>query len=392
MTTQPLAPTFARRRLTLGISGVGLSVVLAAWWLVLLCTRVIALPASWDRYFTPLTTPALAAGLVLAVFAVHAALLGALEYAGGVRVVRAHMSVTTWLTAWLRGVAVQGALIAAAAGTMAAGAMIAGWVGAVGAVVGVGVGLLLFQGPVARLVASLPLTRGDGDVAALARAHGIRADALRIVDSSTPAFVGGWIGLFAPELWLPRAWLAGEHRALLAVQLARRAAVIASGARRRTLWRAVAWPALGIALFAPLLPWSWQSPSLWLALPAVGTLWTFVGVLVLPTCSRAPVFDADASAAAVLGVEVVIEAIRALDRQQDDEPERSRLVEAIFHPVPSRGERERTLRSRRTLALGGGHQQARLTLYASLAGLGLLGRMVHCNIGQPSLWVVYPGD
>ena len=392
MTTPPPAPTFARRRLTLGISAVGLSVVLAAWWLLLLCTRVVALPASWDRIFTPITTPGLAAGLVLVVFAAHAALLSAFEYAGGVRVARDRPTVTAWLTAWLRGVAVQGALMAAAAGTMAAGAMIAGWAGAVAAVVAVGTGLLLFQGSVARVVASLPLAPGDEELAALARAHGIRVDALRVVDAPAPAFVGGWIGLFAPELWVPRAWLAGEHRTLLNVQLARRAAVIASGARRRALWRAVAWPALGVALFAPLLPWSWQSPSLWLALPAVSTLWTFVGVLLLPAFSRPPVFDADASAAAVLGVEAVIEAIRALDRRQDDEPERSPLVELIFHPVPARGARERALRSRRTLVLGGGHQQARLTLYASMAGLGFLGRMVHCNIGQPSLWIVYPGD
>jgi hypothetical protein len=94
----------------------------------------------------------------------------------------------------------------------------------------------------------------------------------------------------------------------------------------------------------------------------------------------------------MIGTDVVIDAIGALDRWQDDEPERSPLVEFIFHPVPARGARERALRTRRTVALGGGHQQARLTLYASVAGLGFLGRMVHCNIGQPSLWVIYPGD
>jgi hypothetical protein len=392
MTTLSLASTFARRRLTLGISAVGLSVVLAAWWTVLLATRVVALPATWDRFFTPRATPALAAALVLAVFTGHAVLLAGIEYAGGLRVVRVRPTVSAWWRAWLRGVAVQGALIAVAAGTMAAGAMIAGWIGVVTAVVAVGTGLLAFQGAGARLVAALPLARGHDALVTLARALGIPADALRVVDTTTPAFVGGWVGLSSPELWVPRGWLADEQRGVLAVQLARRAAVLASGARRRALWRAVAWPALGIALLAPLLPWSWQHPSLWLALPAVSTLWTFVGVLVLPSFSRPPVFEADARAAAVCGVEAVIAAIRALDRRQDDEPERSLLVELIFHPVPARGARERALLARRTPALGGGHQQARLTLYTSLAGLGLLGRMVHCNVGQPSLWVAYPGD
>jgi hypothetical protein len=392
MTHVSSSRTFASRRLTLGISGVGLSVVLSLWWIMLLCAGVIAPPASWTRFTTPLTLPLLAAALVLAVFVGHAVLLSALEYAGGVRVVREVPTVASWLTAWFRGVAVQGLLIASAAGTMASGAMLAGWIGAVAAVIGFGTVLLLLQGRVARLVASLPLTRASDELATLARTHGIRPDAIRIVDSAAPAFVGGWVGLFAPELWIPRAWLASEHQTLLAVQLARRAAVITTIARRRALWRAVAWPACGVALFAPILLWTWHDPQLWLALPAVSTLWTFVGVLVLPTISRPPVFDADARAADVYGIEPVIETICTLDRWQDDEPERSPIVEFIFHPVPSRGARERALRTDRMRPLGGGHQQARLTLYVSIAGLGLIGRMVHCNVGQPSLWVVYPGD
>jgi hypothetical protein len=35
---------------------------------------------------------------------------------------------------------------------------------------------------------------------------------------------------------------------------------------------------------------------------------------------------------------------------------------------------------------------ARTTVAISPAGLGLLGRAVHCNCGRPSLWVFLPID
>jgi hypothetical protein len=80
-----------------------------------------------------------------------------------------------------------------------------------------------------------------------------------------------------------------------------------------------------------------------------------------------------------------------LDRWQDDEAERSPRVERIFHPVPSRGNRLRAL-TLRDDRLRGAHQLTRLALFTSVATLSLLGRVVHCNIGRPALWVVYPGD
>ncbi len=35
---------------------------------------------------------------------------------------------------------------------------------------------------------------------------------------------------------------------------------------------------------------------------------------------------------------------------------------------------------------------ARVALYLCVAGLGLLGRVVHCNVGRPEAWVFVPGD
>jgi hypothetical protein len=104
------------------------------------------------------------------------------------------------------------------------------------------------------------------------------------------------------------------------------------------------------------------------------------------------VYHADRAAAVRLGAAVTGAAIARLDRWQDDEAERSAGVETIFHPVPSRGNRERALAQGGAVRFGGAHQLTRLTLYSSLASLSLLGRVVHCNIGRPELWAVYPGD
>ncbi|MBX9723333.1 MAG: hypothetical protein K2X81_18155 [Candidatus Obscuribacterales bacterium] len=35
---------------------------------------------------------------------------------------------------------------------------------------------------------------------------------------------------------------------------------------------------------------------------------------------------------------------------------------------------------------------ARYAIWLSLAGLGLLGRAVHCNAGKPDLWCMLPAD
>ncbi len=384
--------TFARRRLRLGITGVGATVVLSAAWLLLLVFNLAPLPAALLAPASPLVTVVRSAALVVAVFGMHALLLLPVEALGGLAVSRGRLGVGAWAAAWLRGVAMQGAVVAGVAASLSFASLSLGWVGAVVVAFGMGVALLALQGILARVGARLTVRPLDESLHALARSAGIAPERVRVVHGASEAFVGGWVGLVGPTVWVPAAWTEEQHHALLAVQLVRRVAQRDTLARQRGVLRAALWPALGVALLAPLLPWGWDDARLWLALPAASTLWSFVAVLLLPAATRPAVYAADAFAAQQLGVEPVIAAVRTLDSWQDDEPERSRLVEFIFHPVPSRGNRERALRRQRAVVFGGGHQQTRLTLYASMAGLGLLGRMVHCAVGRPDLWVLYPGD
>jgi hypothetical protein len=402
------APTFARRRLRLGVTGVGTSVVGALLLLAVLIARpawVLELPlvaslvtiAERTAVPAPFSLVPLAVPLVLGLFVLHALLLLTVEYRGGAIVVRSRPTMTAWLIGWLRGVIVQGVLLSllvTLAAVATAWSAERGWpvLGLTGGVLFGSGTLLALQGVVARLIAPIRLRTPDAPLVALAEAQHVPGDVVRIADVDDEAFVGGWIGVRRPELWLPAHWTDAAHRDLLTVQLARRQVQRASGARRRGLVRAATWPALGVLLGLSLLPFAPTSPAFWLALPAVSTLWMFVGVLVLPSFSRPVVYSADAVAAARLGRAAVQQALPTLDAWQDDEPERTPGVEFIFHPVPSRGNRERALARTARRTLGGAHQLTRLSLYASLAGGSLLGRVVHCNIGRPTLWAVYPGD
>ncbi len=384
--------TFARRRLLLGITGVGTSVMLSLLWLLLLLTGTVTVSNDWRIVGGALGLPATAALLVLLVFVVHTLLLAPVEFVGGVRAVREPRTPGAWLRGWIRGVLVQGALFTGLTFALALAASQLGWFGAVAMTCAGGVLLLAAQGVLAQLVAPLGVQPADDAVQEIALTSGVRGSAIRVVAVDDEAFVGGWVGLGKPQLWIPARWTSAEHRDLLAVQLVRRHAQFESGARRRALWRAVLWPALSLAVLVPLLPWSFTDNTLWLALPAVSTLWTFVAVLLLPSVSRPVVYNADRAAASRLGQSAVVRAIRQLDAWQDDEPERAPGVEFVFHPVPSRRNRERALQASRRGTLGGAHQQTRLTLFTSLASGSLLGRMVHCNIGRPALWMLYPGD
>lgn len=402
------APSFARRRLRLGITGVGGSVCLALAWLGTLLldpsaltargfVAVVSSFASGLGWPAPFALVPLAVPLVLAVFAIHALLLLAVEFRGGAVVVRARPTLGTWVAAWLRGVLGQAVLLALLTTLTAiatAWAAARGWpvLGLAGGVLLGSVLLLALQGVIARWLAPIAVEPADAALAALARAQGIAGDAVRIVRAPDEAFVGGWVGLRRPVLWVPAPWTDEAYRELLTVQFARRQVQFASGARRRGLVRAAGWPALGVLLAAPLLPFAPTDAAFWLALPAVSTLWMFLGVLLLPSLSRPVVYSADAVAAARLGREPVQRALRQLDTWQDDEPERSPGVEFTFHPVPSRANRERALARAARRTLGGAHQLTRLSLFTSLAAGSLLGRVVHCNIGRPALWAVYPGD
>jgi hypothetical protein len=120
------------------------------------------------------------------------------------------------------------------------------------------------------------------------------------------------------------------------------------------------------------------------------TLWSFLGLLTLPTPSRAGVIEVDAALrASGVDASTLNDAVVCLDAFQDREPIRPAGVEMIFHPVPAVHNRiEGPLAKGRRGYL----DAARTSVFISACGLGLLGRAVHCNCGRPELWIFLPSD
>lgn len=213
---------------------------------------------------------------------------------------------------------------------------------------------------------------------------------VEVLSHSDPGFTGGVVGLPGREtIIIPRSWFNHLSTDQLAIAVTRRLIAIESNSRSKGLLLALLWILTGFTLSA-LLPGAGVKSVAQLITTCAGfTLWTFLGLLVLPSVSRFASYSID-SKLVERGVsrQLLESTLTALDRLQDDEPQRSKLVETIFHPVPS-------VANRRELSYADGSgawHAARMVLFLSWSCLGLLSRAVHCNAGRPELWIMLPTD
>jgi hypothetical protein len=379
--------TYARSRLWLGITGVGTAVVLAAATVATAWPSRL-LPAS-DAIALPVHLAHLAA-----VFAALVLLFFPLDLLGGAIVVRPRRAVGAWLARWLRGALVFLLLSMLTAAALMAAARAGGNGAAWLTSIAIGVAVVATNARLARLAAPVRVLGGPlpEPVRKAALRAGVDAARVRLVEADDEAFTGGWTGLTAGELWVPARWATLLEPDELAAQLARRASV--RSGRWRGILLALAWNAFGWAA-ALDAPGGGAATAAGLVTSAAWfTIWQFAGVLLLPSLSRSAVYTADAIAATRVGADPTYRAISKLDELQESEPIRGEVVEAIFHPVPQ--VRERVLRLKDLSAadpvVPGFYHATRLMLGTGLAQLGWLGRVVHCNVGRPELWVFYPSD
>ena len=382
--------TYARQRLWLGISGVGCTVLLAGAGVAFdLPHRFI--PSLADQTFAS----ALAA--IALTWMAHAALLAPFDAIGGLIVVRERPGALRWIAAWLRAVLVQWLWFALAAALLLRTGQQFGATNALLVFLLLQLVLISRQGLMAWLTGGIRMRTASPALLAAADAAGIGSGSVREVQVDDPSFVGAWTGADAKRLWVSERWVRELPLEALTIALARRAGVRALGLRRRGVLVAVAWNTIGFATATQMPRAELMTAAGFVTVMAWFTLWTFLGLLVLPTLSRPAVFAADRWARSSYDAVSVASTITQLDRWQDDESDRAIGIEAIFHPVPARGARLRTLasddRPTDTAAVASGAWHAtRVMLYLSWAGLGGLARAVHCNIGRPSLWVMLPGD
>lgn len=376
--------TYARARLWLGISNVGFFVVLAA---VLLgigggpeIISMLGLAAA-----SPLTAFA-------ALLACYITLSIPGDVVGGLilprRFGRSTSTFGRFFMAWLRGVITQFAVMLAAGMVLITAGSFFGAVGFVGAAGLMMLTFLQFQLPLARLVARLldyPALPTD-----LAPAMGDQS--FVAVESNDPGFVGGFAGLPGTEtLVIPANWIRVLTPQELDIQLQRRLALRTTGTRTRGLAVGLGWNLIGLIVCTYATGAAVNTVAGIVSISLCFTLWSFVGLLLLPTISRRGVYEADRHVLQNGIRRDDLEAvIRKLDRLQEDEPVRPNGVESIFHPVPSV---ENRLRVTMQPNLGrGAYHAVRMALPLSWCCLGLLSRAVHCNCGRPSVWVMLPGD
>ncbi|MCX5691513.1 MAG: DUF2867 domain-containing protein [Planctomycetota bacterium] len=384
VSSKPLASGYGRARLWLGISAVGTMVVLATLALT------IGLPAQASALFAQsLGSQVL---LLVAFLATYAAIQFPFDLLGGYilprRFGRHHLPPLKFAGGLLRGVAAHTSLLA----VIGTGLLLAGRAQGVPGVIGVcallSLALLAIRVPLARILS--PLQRSSIDtIAGQSEPSQLPNDLLA---SNDEGFTGGIVGVLRPRRALmPERWLQELGQAGVTVVMRRRELAVKTGSWARGRLLALGFTLLGVVLAAFVVgPARIGTGEGIITFSLVFTLWSFFGLLTLPTPSRAGVAEVDAGLrASGIDPALIDETIRKLDTLQDAEPERSVGVEAIFHPVPSVRSRIEGPMNRNPL---GFLDAARTSVLLSAAGLGLLGRAVHCNCGRPALWIFLPSD
>ena len=335
----------------------------------------------WRRELAELTGVTLAYALLSGPFDLFGGWILSAEYGRSTR------SFAAFLPGWLRGAAVHGAILTGTAFLLLRAARAGGFFGLLGAFAGVNLLLLLAQPLLASVVGGLRRVRSE-------RIGGVPVD---FVAGDDLYFTGGIGGLPGRErILIPVRWEANLTLEQLDAVISRRTGLLRGGSRSRGVALALAWNAAGFALAGSFS----SDPASVAGLVAIFlrfTLWSFLGLLLLPAPSQRGVFEGDAFAVnktkGKSDVRLLGNLIARLDQDQDDERARSRVVETYFHPIPSVERRIAALESGAEIGGGAGAwHAARTALYLSWAGVGFLSRAVHCNAGRPDAWVFLPSD
>jgi len=376
-------PGYGRARLWLGMTAVGTLVTLAAVALVLDLTGGTSLATD--------ASPSAQVVALLGFVLIYAAVQFPFDIIGGFvlprRYGRSHPPLSRYLLGLARGVTTHSVVLFGAAIALMFAGRYGGVLGTVAA--GATFTLILLRGRVAlaSVVAKLELTPS----APRAASAGHRNPVV-MADSSDEGFTGAVVGVFRPRFHLiPSKWRQVLGNDELEVAVNRRSAAVNTGSWRRGRLLALLFTVTGLTAAALAVgPARLGTVAGTVELSLWFTIWSFLGLLTLPTLSRRGVSEVDERLRSEgCPWEAMEKTARALDDLQDGERDRPAIVEALFHPVPSLNRRLRGPIARGRL---GYWDAARSAVFLSLAGLGLLGRAVHCNCGRPSLWVFLPAD
>lgn len=384
--TKP-AMTYARARLWLGICGVGS--------LVTICTiaLVMGLPSRLLSRSTSFGTTDLIQLSFLALLFI--AWLAPFDFLGGYRLPKSFLkseeSFGRWLFSYFRAAVGQSLLFIAFAWLIL---VFGRWVGLRGAIsmVVLAIGfcfILRNQSMRLRRVESHAGSNKLLDCLTLIQSWQIFVPNIIVVRHRDVGFTGGIIGFGnGATIVIPQAWIETMSRAELATVIARRAIAFNSGSYYRGLAFAGVWNLLGFIVCTQLPNAGVDSVAAFANTICGFTLWSFLGLLTLPTLSRNASLQIDHSLSEHgTPKELILNAADSFNQMQDGEHSRPRWIETIFHPVPSVSRRD-VLPQQGPAAWN----VARTSLFFSWACFGVLSRAVHCNVGRPELWTMLPID
>ncbi len=205
-------------------------------------------------------------------------------------------------------------------------------------------------------------------------------------------FAGGITGLPGFEsILIPEDWRTRLKPSYLKMLVQRRQAAYRSGGRVRGIVLAMIWNITSFTLATILAGSMVTSVADLVTVFLWFLLFSFVGLLVLPTFNRRSVFALDRRLAQHVSSVELEQAISELDQLTEQDPTRTASAESVFQPVPCPERRSQAL------ALDGpsyvfAWNVARTALFLSWAFGGPLARAVHCNVGRPELWAMLPTD
>ena len=236
-----------------------------------------------------------------------------------------------------------------------------------------------------------------------------------VAKANDRSFTGGATGsLWNPKILIPKYWIDTLTQDELSVMIARRACSINSLSRTGGVVLASLFLTAGVLLsfyltvslsgLDPVSSAGYASTMLWNA------LWSFLGLLILPSISRRSSSFVDRKLMSELSKRIVSNrasepleaydpktissllesALAKIEKHSDDEETRDKWIERIFHPIPARSSRG----SRVAEVSGFGYfwHCLRTYLFFLWCCSGVLSRAVHCNVGKPDLWVYLPSD
>ena len=386
LSSQHATPAFSSRlsyptaRLLLGICYVGSCVTLAISALVLDLRSMPLLNTLHDQYGT--------IGFAGLIICLSLAATLPFDLIGGFLLPRhwqrSDRTLGNYARAWIRGAMVYGGIWMLAATALILSVRIGGIAPAL-LVVGTSMVLLIMrQFELAKLVGRIrdcPPPAGFESQTQIAYA-----------DSDEAAFSGGIVGLPGREkIVLPATWIKklGPHAFKLCRE--RRYAAISTGLRSKGVAVAFGWNFIGLGAALMISGFDGHAASALVELIALATLWSFIGLLLLPSLTRAAVARIDRRMIA-LGYrrEELRELAEGMCRLQDGEASRPEIVETVFHPLPALDTRLNELDSP-TPAFAAWNA-SRFALLLAWPTLSLIPRAVHSNAGRPDLWVMGPVD